>query len=116
MNRQLTIYDNLGVSDSDHLSLTDSVSDAKRQAIQRFLSRGEKETQACVNTYYPGRRATSYYRLSYRQKKKIKHIHIKGGNTGTQLATYRADQLRQLIDRGADLEEVLAMAATFNGG
>jgi hypothetical protein len=116
MNRQLTIYDNVFCSDTNSLSLQDSRSDSKRQAIQRYLNQGKPEPTICVNEYSPGRRKARYYRLSYEWQGKKKHIHIKGGNTETSLATYRAKKLRELIDRGADLEEVLAMAATFNGG
>jgi hypothetical protein len=66
--------------------------------------------------YSPGRRSTEYYRLSYRYGRTVKHIHIKGGSVIAELATYRAKQLQGLIDRGAELAEVLAAAATFNGG
>jgi hypothetical protein len=131
MSKQLELFPT--VSDSESVSLTLSVSDTllnesligetpktalvrKQQAIQRFLDRGTaKDHKASVNKYYPGRRATPYYRLSYRLGRKVKHIHIKGGNAYSPLAIYRADQLRELIDRGAELAEVLAMVATFNG-
>jgi hypothetical protein len=116
MNNQLSIYDMLPVSDSEHVSLTDSVSERKHAAIQRFLNRGEKETQACVTKYSPGRRKSEYYRLSYRDGRKIHHIHIKGGSTIAELANYRAVKLQELIDRGADLEEVIAQARDFNRG
>jgi hypothetical protein len=110
---QLCLFES--VSDSDHLSLTLSVSERKHAAIQRFLHRAEKETQACVTKYSPGKRKSEYYRLSYRQGKKIRHIHIKGGSAIAELATYRAVKIQELIDRGADLEEVIAMTRTFNG-
>jgi len=101
------------------VSITNSVSDAqtrKQQAIQKYLDRAEKEPIACVNLYYSGRRATKYYRLSYRLGRKIKHIHIRGGNTRSQLATYRAGKIQELIDRGAELAEVIAAVKTFNSG
>lgn len=114
MNEQLTIP--MAVSDSDPVSLTDIVSEHKQAAIQRFLDRGEKEPIACVNTYSPGKRNSEYYRLSYRQGRKVKHIHIRGGSTIAELATYRAQKLQALINRGAELPEVLAAVRTFNGG
>jgi hypothetical protein len=104
------------VSDSDPVSITDSVSEHKQAAIQRFLDRGEKEPIACVTTYSPGKRKSQYYRLSYRQGKKVKHIHIRGGSTIAELATYRAQKLQALINRGAELPEVIAAVRTFNGG
>ena len=120
MNKQLSMFgENVSitdaVSDSD-MSITEFVSDAKKQAIQRFLDNGEKETIACVTTYSPGGRSTRYFRLSYRLRKKIKHIHIRGGSTIAELAIYRAKKLQAMIDRGAELEEVIAAVRTFNGG
>ena len=120
MKKQLTIFDDLnGVSDTQSLSITKSVSDAKtakQKAIQRYLDRAEKETSACITKYSPGKRKTEYYRLSYRVGKKVKHIHIRGGSTISELAQYRAKKLQEMIDRGAELAEILAQLATFNGG
>jgi hypothetical protein len=115
MSYQLSIYDALPCSDSDRASLQNTRSDAKRQAIQRYLNSGISEPAICVNKYSPGRRSTQYYRLSYQWRGKKRHIHIKGGSVLAELATYRAKQLQGLIDRGAELAEVLAAAATFNG-
>jgi hypothetical protein len=112
---QLCLFET--VSDSDRVSLTENVSDAqsaKRKAIERYLGQ-QKENIACVNIYSPGRRSTEYYRLSYRFGRSVRHVHIKGGSTLAELATYRANRLRELIDRGAELAEILAMVATFNG-
>lgn len=117
MSEQLCLFD--AVSDNDRVSLTDSVSDAqikKQQAIQKYLDRADKEAIACVNKYSPGKRKTEYYRLSYRLGRKVKHIHLRGGSTIAELANYRAKVLQAMIDRGAELSEVLAAVATFNGG
>jgi hypothetical protein len=103
-------------SDSDPVSLSISDSERKHAAIQRFLDRGEKEPTASVNTYSPGKRKSEYYRLSYRVGKKMKHIHLRGGSTIAELATYRARKLQAMIDRGAELAEVIAAVRTFNGG
>ena len=121
MNKQLTIYDALdGVSEHDDRSITNFVSEqktAKFRAIQRFLDNGEKDAIACVNTYKAGNRNNhSYYRLSYRKDKKVKHIHIPGGNTLSDLAKYRAFKLQGLIDRGAELAEIIAMIRDFRSG
>lgn len=114
MNKQLTIFE--VCSDAASMSLQKYRSDAKRQAIQRFLNNGKLDPSVCVNAYSPGRRTTKYFRLSFQWNGKKKHIHIKGGSTISDLARYRADQLQQLIDRGAALDEVLAMVNMFNGG
>lgn len=114
MSEQLRLFDD--VSDTKLVSITDDVIEHKMQAIQRFLDRGAKENDCCVNQYYPGKRATKYFRLSYRQGKKTKHIHIPGGNTLSELAQYRAKKLQEMINRGAELGEVIAAVKTYGGG
>lgn len=114
MHEQLTIP--TVDSDSDRVSLSISDSEHKQAAIQRFLDRADKEPTASVNKYSPGKRKNEYYRLSYRQGRKMKHIHIRGGSTIAELATYRAQKLQAMIDRGAELPEVIAAVRTFNGG
>ncbi len=110
------------VADSDTRSLSISNSDSdtqslKHQAIQRYLDSTEKDYQCCVTKYSPGRRSTEYYRLSYRiSKRRMKHIHIRGGSVISELATYRAKKLQAMIDRGAELAEVIAAVKTFNSG
>jgi hypothetical protein len=115
MSKQLSL--NL-VSEPESRSITDSVSEqktAKFRAIQRYLNNGERDTIACVNRYKAGNRNNYfYYRLSYRQGKKIKHVHIPGGNTKAELVQYRANKLQTMIDRGADLAELLAAIADFS--
>ena len=114
MSHQLSLFH--ADSDKDSVSISKSDSDAKRQAIQRFLNSGQKEPIACVTKYKPGHRKTEYYRLSYRFGRKMKHIHIRGGSTISELATYRANKLQAMIDRGAELAEVIAAVQTFNSG
>ena len=131
MSEQLCLFD--ADSDTQSLSLSEFDSDTqitsafgceasypkrdvkKQQAIQKYLDRAvDKETTACVSKYSPGKRKTEYYRLSYRVGLKMKHIHIRGGSTIAELANYRAKKLQAMIDRGAELSEVLAAVATFN--
>lgn len=111
MNEQLSVFGS--VSDSKNVSLTDSVSERKHQAIQRFLDKGQKENDVCIGTYSPGKRKTEYFRLSYRVGKKVKHIHIPGGSTRANLARFRVKKLQQLIDRGAEVAEIKSMLADF---
>ncbi len=113
MNQQLTIYD--AISDTESASLMNPISDAQTQALQRFLEKG-KDPIVCVNTYSPGRRKREYYRLSYFHNGKTKHLHIPGGNTLAKLAQYRAKKLQELIDRGAELGEIIAAVETYRGG
>jgi hypothetical protein len=113
MNKQLTIYDSFGVSEHESCSLTGSVSEQKQAAIQRYLDKGDKEPIGCVNRYYTGRSSSPYFRLSYRMGRKIKHCHIPGGNAYSPLAQYRAQQIENLIARGADLGEMMAAINTY---
>ena len=45
----------------------------------------------------------------------MKHVHIPGGNVNSTLATYRAKELQEMIDRGAKLNEVLAAITDYRG-
>lgn len=118
MSEQLCLFKTDSDSNPVSLSNTDSdIQTKKQQAIQKYLDRAvDKETTACVSKYSPGKRKTEYYRLSYRVGLKMKHIHIRGGSTIAKLANYRANVLQAMIDRGAELSEVLAAVATFNSG
>lgn len=116
MSEQLSLF---GVEDSKSVSSTESVEDtqtAKFRAIQRYLNNADKEAIACVGTYSPNGRKSSYYRLAYRAGRKVKCVHIPGGNTRSNLATYRAEQLQIMIDRGAGIEELLSAIVDYRGG
>ena len=109
----------LPVPDQDLVSGTNSVPDRKtlkQQALERYLERANKDPVPHIETYSPGRRNTEYYRLTYRLGKKVKRIHIKGGSTISKLAQYRAKKLQSMIDRGAELAEIIAQLTEFNGG
>ncbi len=113
MSQQLSLFETVG--DGDLVSPTKDLGDTKRQAIQRFLDRAKPGTIACVKQYKPNGRKTEYFRLDYRLGKKVKSIHIPGGNVRAKLAQYRARELQKLIDRGAELEEILAAVETYRG-
>ena len=114
MTEQLSLFNHR--SDTDDLSLQNSRSDAKRQAIQRFLNQRKTEPSFSINKYSPGRRNAEYYRLSFEWNGKKKHIHIRGGSTRSELANYRVAELQAMVDRGAELAEVIAAVQTFNSG
>ncbi len=75
-----------------------------------------KDPMLCVNTYSPGKRKTKYYRLSYFQDGKTKHLHIPGGNVRAPLAQERAKVLQKLIESGAQLKEIIAVVKTYRSG
>ncbi len=99
--------------DCETESITESVIDQKRAIIQRYLDRAATEAQCSVNEYQKSRSKKKYFRLSWREGKKTKHLHVPGGNVNAILAQYRARKLRELIDRGAKLEEVIAAVQTY---
>ena len=114
MVQQLSL--DLDSSDTKNLSLLETSSDAQIEAIERFCYSRNNEAIACVNKYSPGRRKVEYYRLSWNQGNKKKHIHIPGGNVNSQLAQYRAKKLQQMCARGAELGELIAAVKTYRGG
>ena len=112
MSDQLSLFD--FVEDAKNLSSTNVVEDAKRQAIQRYLDSGKQDPTVSISKYSPNGRKTEYYRLVYRDGKKVRGIHISGGNCKARLANYRVKTLQTMIDRGAELSEILEQLADFN--
>ncbi len=113
MDKQLSIFD---VDDEKSVSSTNAVEDAKMAAIQRYLDRATADPVACVSEYSPSRRKQKYFRLCYRRYGKVRCHHIPGGNVNSKLAQYRARKLRELIARGAELDEVIAQVQTYAQG
>lgn len=104
---------------SEDRSVTVSVTErqtAKFKAIQRFLNDGKSNAIACICKYRPSKRKNNYYyRLSYRSGNKVKHCHIPGGNVNSELANYRVDKLQAMIERGAEVPELLAAIVDYRG-
>ena len=97
--------------------------------------KSDKSSKASIGTYSPNGRKTKYYRLCYRtshcraasrrfewsadhskadcSQTKVRCIHIPGGNIHSQLAKERAEKLQAMIDRGADLSELLNTISEF---
>ena len=102
------------VSELDNDSITNPVSEPKTQALQRFLKRGIHIGKPCINKYSPGKKQLSYYRFSYRVCNRVKHKHIPGGNCDSRLAIDRVQQIQNLIDRGVNIGEILALIEGFS--
>ena len=92
--------------DLDSVSGSLSEFDSERNCVS-------EQPRCSVNEYSPGKKKQTYYRLSWRDGKRIKHLHIRGGNVNSKLAQERADSLRQMIARGAELEEIIAAVETY---
>jgi hypothetical protein len=64
-----------------------------------------------VGTYRPGGTARSgeYYRLSYKDGSRVRHVHIRGGNTDSPIAQAKVQEVRSLLAIGIPPAEIAAM-------
>ncbi|MEG3907323.1 hypothetical protein QT979_08560 [Microcoleus sp. w2-18bC1] len=64
-----------------------------------------------ISIYKPGGTARSgeYYRLSYRADGRVRHQHIRGGNTDSPIAQAKVQEVRSLLAAGVSPKEVAAM-------
>jgi len=63
-----------------------------------------------VSTYRPRgtARGGEYYRLSYREGARVRHLHIRGGNTDSPIAQAKVAEVRSLLVSGLSPQEVAA--------
>jgi hypothetical protein len=73
-------------------------------------------TSSAVSTYRPRGTARSienvrleYFRFSYREGSKVRHIHIKGGNTDSPKAQAKVAEVRSLLAAGIPPREIAGM-------
>lgn len=67
-------------------------------------------TELAVSEYQPGGTAAKtnkYYRFSYREGRRVRHIHVKGGNITNPLAIERRDLLKAWIREDIELEKII---------
>jgi hypothetical protein len=64
-----------------------------------------------ISTYRPRGTARSgeYFRFSYRDGSRMRHIHIRGGNTDSPIAQAKAREVRSLLAAGIAPAEIAAM-------
>ena len=97
---------------TDHL--TEIVSDTDLKINPELIQPEPQEPPpGTVNLYFPGRRNTPYYRFSYRNGRRTKHVHIRGGNYANPAARANADTIRDMVKRRAALDQILAQIAKF---
>ena len=67
-----------------------------------------------LTTYRPGgtARGGQYYRLSYREGGRVRHCHIRGGNTDFPIAQAKVAEVRSLLAAGVSPLEIAAMLRT----
>ncbi len=67
-------------------------------------------SELAVTEYQPRGKAggnNKYYRFSYREGKRVKHIHIKGGNTCNPIAIKHKDLVKAWIREDIPLEKII---------
>jgi hypothetical protein len=69
-----------------------------------------------VSTYRPRgtARGGKYYRLSYKDGSRVRHVHIRGGNTDSPIAQAKVQEVRSLLAAGIPPTEIAAMLKTNN--
>jgi hypothetical protein len=67
-----------------------------------------------VSTYRPRgtARGGDYYRLSYKDGSRVRHVHIRGGNTDSPIAQAKVQEVRSLLATGIAPSEIAAMLKT----
>jgi hypothetical protein len=67
-----------------------------------------------VSTYRPRgtARGGEYYRLSYKDGSRVRHVHIRGGNTDSPIAQAKVAEVRSLLETGVPPHEIAKTLAT----
>lgn len=92
-------------ADDSLTSVEPAVSESNSLADSEYLALN------AVNAYRPGgtARGSKYYRLSYKDGTRVRHIHIRGGNTDSQIAQAKAQEVRSQLAAGIRPAEIAAM-------
>jgi hypothetical protein len=73
-------------------------------------------TDEPIHLYYPRGTANGfnqYFRFSYRDGKRMRHLHIPGGNTRNPEAIERAKRVMAFIDKGATPSQVRSLIESW---
>jgi len=67
-----------------------------------------------VSTYRPRgtARGGEYYRLSYKDGGRVRHVHIRGGNTDSPIARAKVAEVRSLLAAGVSPAQIVGMLRT----
>jgi len=89
-------------ADDSVTSVEPAVTESKTPAEGEYLALN------AISTYRPRgtARGGEYYRLSYKVGGKVKHIHIRGGNTNSPIAQAKVQELRALLSSGISPAEI----------
>ncbi|MCC3535216.1 MAG: hypothetical protein JGK03_13610 [Microcoleus sp. PH2017_25_DOB_D_A] len=100
--------------DTESNSPNDSVSEAIAPVEVDTESNSPNDSVSgckAISTYRPRGTARSgeYFRFSYRDGSRMRHIHIRGGNTDSPIAQARVEKVRSLLAAGISAVEVVGM-------
>ncbi|MDJ0600746.1 MAG: hypothetical protein QNJ37_18105 [Crocosphaera sp.] len=87
-----------------------SPNNASSEDFKKVFDNPRNISELAVSEYQPGGSAgktKKYFRFSYKEKGKTKHIHIKGGNTESQLARKRKGLIEAWIREEIPLEKII---------
>jgi hypothetical protein len=93
----------------------DSVSDQAQIADTEYrvgpADNDDSVSSKAISTYRPRGTARSgeYFRFSYRDSSRMRHIHIRGGNTDSPIAQAKVAEVRSLLATGMPPAEIAAI-------
>ncbi len=70
-------------------------------------------TKPVLGTYKA--KQETYYRVSYKEGTRTKHIHVPGGNIRSDLVQYRAQKIQGMIDRGNSVSKIITLINSYKG-
>ena len=96
-------------------SAVDSVSSKAQIADTEYTAEtgvnDDSVSSKAISIYSPRGTARSgkYFRFSYRERSRMRHIHIRGGNTDSPIAQAKVQEVRSLLAAGISPAEIAAM-------
>ncbi|MCC3498110.1 MAG: hypothetical protein JGK38_16045 [Microcoleus sp. PH2017_15_JOR_U_A] len=107
---------------SEAIAPVDTESNSPNDSVSEAIAPVEVDTESnspndsvsgckAISTYRPRGTARSgeYFRFSYRDGSRMRHIHIRGGNTDSPIAQARVEEVRSLLAAGAKSAEIVEM-------
>ncbi|ELS04820.1 hypothetical protein Xen7305DRAFT_00045560 [Xenococcus sp. PCC 7305] len=111
---QLELFSLLQSESDVNSEVTEVVSDTQIEIREELLApETHPEAPGSINEYCPGKRKVTYFRFSYRDGSRVRHKHIRGGNTSSQLGQANAQKIRDMIARGYSLADILQKISQF---
>jgi len=113
-----SVSNNVETADTEYTAETgindDSVSNNVETANTEYTAEtgiNDDSVSKAISTYRPRGTARSgeYFRFSYRECSRMRHIHIRGGNTDSPIAQARVAEVRSLLGAGIPPAKIAEM-------